>query len=139
MLQSGRPLTLYSGTNNRGGTDNNRILDLPASIERAYHSALPFRLAPGISAAMLSPAAGTLGTLGRNTERTDTLLQSNLSISKDFALTERIRLQTRGEIFNLFNTTNFDLVDTVLTSPAFGRAISAFGPRSAQLALRLEF
>ena len=138
-LQSGRPYSLFSGTNNPTGTDNNRVHEPAGSLRRDASSNIPVRLAEGFTAAHLTPAAGTLGTLGRNTERTDTLLSWNLSVSKDFSIDETKRLQVRGEFFNLFNTTNFDVVDNVLTSPNFGRALEAFDPRRVQLALRFVF
>jgi len=138
-LQSGRPYSLFSGTNNPTGTDNNRIHEPLRSLIRDASSNIPIRLADGITPAHLTPTAGTLGTLGRNTERTDTLLSWNVSVSKNFSIEETKRVQIRGEFFNLFNTTNFDVVDNVLTSPNFGRALEAFDPRRVQLALRLVF
>ena len=138
-LQSGRPYTLFSGTNNPTGSDNNRIHEPPGSLIRDSSSNIPLRLAEGFTKPHLTPGAGSLGTLGRNTERTDTLLSWNVSVSKDFNIDETKRLQVRGEFFNLFNTTNLDVVDNVLTSPNFGRALEAFDPRRVQLALRLVF
>lgn len=138
-LQSGRSLTLYTGTNNRSGTDNNRPYDIPGTIIRDYPSSTTLVLAPGVTAAALTPPPGQLGTIGRNTEKTDSLLSWNASVKKIIPLTERARIELRGEVFNLFNTTNFDTVDTVLISPSFGKALTAFDPRTAQLALRIEF
>ncbi len=138
-LQSGRPYTLFSGTNNPTGTDNNRIHDVAESLIRDTSLNIPVRLAEGFTAAQLTPLEGALGTLGRNTERTDTLLSWNVSVSKNFSIDETKKLQVRGEFFNLFNTTNFDVVDNVLSSPNFGRALEAFDPRRVQLALRFVF
>jgi hypothetical protein len=138
-LQSGRPYTLYSGTNNLTGSNNNRINNLSGLLIRDRSSSTPIRFAKGVSASQLVPAPGTLGTLGRNTERTDSFLEWNVSLSKDFIVSEKARLQFRGEIYNIFNTANFNAVDNVLTSPNFGRVLSAFDPRRAQLALRLVF
>ncbi len=138
-LQSGRPYSLFSGTNNPTGSDNNRIHEPPGSLIRDASLNIPVRLAEGFTAAHLTPAEGILGTLGRNTERSDTLLSWNVSVSKDFTIDETKKVQVRGEFFNLFNTTNFDVVDNVLTSPNFGRVLEAFDPRRVQLALRFVF
>jgi hypothetical protein len=138
-LQSGRPYSLFSGTDNLAGTVNNRINNILGSLIRNWSSATPIRIAAPVTRFDLTPRAGTLGTLGRNTERTDSFLEWNISISKDFTLTERVRIQLRSEVYNLFNTANFNQVDNVLTSPTFGRVLSAFDPRRVQLALRIVF
>jgi hypothetical protein len=106
---------------------------------RCGSCAAPIQLASGVTKAQLTTAAGTLGTLGRNTERADGLVDISFSLSKDFRLTEGIRLQKRGELFNAFNVTNFNAVDGVLVSPSFGRYTSAFDPRRAQLVARIVF
>lgn len=138
-LQSGRTYSLFSGTVNQQASNNNRILDLPNTLIRCGSCAVPIQLAGGVTKTQLTPAAGTLGTLGRNTERTDGLVETSFSLSKDFRIKEGIRLQTRGELFNAFNVANFNAVDSVLVSSAFGKYTSAFDPRRMQLVLRVIF
>ena len=138
-LQSGRPYTVYSGTDIPTGSNNNRINDIAGSLQRTPSSATALRLLPGFFRSDLIPEAGTLGTLGRNTERRDGLVDWNLSLSKDFALSEEVRAQFRGEVFNAFNVSNFDEVDNIATSPSFGRYLTTFQPRRVQLALRVFF
>ncbi len=138
-LQSGRPYTLFSGTNNLLFSNNNRPNMMPGQLVRDPSSATPIRLANGVTKAQLTPTPGTLGALGRNTERTDGLTDISLSLSKDFRITERIKLQFRGELFNAFNVTNFNSVDNVLVSPTFGQYTSAFDPRRTQLVARIVF
>jgi hypothetical protein len=138
-LQSGRPFTLYTGTNTPEGNNNNRPLDIAGALVRNPSSVTPIAFAEGVTRSLLTPAPGEYGTTGRNTERGDAFLDFNVSVAKDFIVTERVRLQLRGEVFNAFNITNFNAVDGVMTSPNFGRAISAFDPRRAQLAARVIF
>ncbi|MGH9753938.1 MAG: TonB-dependent receptor domain-containing protein [Blastocatellia bacterium] len=138
-LQSGRTYSLFSGTNNLNASNNNRLLDLPNTLIRCGSCEIPIQLASGVTKAQLTPAAGALGTLGRNTERTDGLVDIGFSLSKDFRLTERLRLQLRGELYNAFNVTNFNAVDNVLVSRDFGNYTSAFDPRRAQLVARVVF
>ena len=84
-LQSGRPYTLYSGTDNLMGSNNNRILDLPGTLVRnGGGQRRAIELAPGITKPMLTPAARTLGTIGRTTESADSFLSYNAGISKVF-------------------------------------------------------
>jgi carboxypeptidase family protein/TonB-dependent receptor-like protein len=138
-LQSGRTYSLYSGTNNLNASNNNRLLDLPNTLIRCGSCAMPIRLAGGVTKAQLTPTTGALGTLGRNTERTDGLVDVGFSLSKDFRVTERLRLQFRGELYNAFNVANFNAVDNVLVSPNFGRYTSAFDPRRVQMVVRVVF
>jgi carboxypeptidase family protein/TonB-dependent receptor-like protein len=138
-LQSGRTYTLFSGTNNLNASNNNRLLDLPGTLIRCGSCSTPIRLADGVTKAQLTPAAGALGALGRNGQRTDGLVDIAFSLSKDFRVTERLRVQLRGEIFNAFNVANFNAVDNVLVSPNFGRYTSAFDSRRAQLVARVIF
>lgn len=139
-LQSGRPYTLFSGTDNRNGQNNNRILDLAGTLVRAgAGNRQAIALAPGVTVAQLTPRAGTLGTLGRNTERADRLAQFDVSAFKTFALTDRLSLQLRGEAFNLSNTVNYGVPVGILNSPNFGQATTALDSRQMQIALRLNF
>ncbi|MBX5479689.1 MAG: TonB-dependent receptor [Pyrinomonas methylaliphatogenes] len=137
--RSGLPYTLYSGTNTPSGNNNNRLNDLPGALARDPSSPVPIRIAPGVAPSQLIPRPGSLGTLGRNTERAESFYEWNVSLQRDFPLRERLRLQMRIEVFNLFNATNFNEVDNVLSSPTFGRYKSAFDPRRAQLVLRVQF
>jgi hypothetical protein len=134
-LISGRPYTLYSGTDTPFGSNSNRIMNTPGSLVRGS----TISLAPGFTTAQLTPARGTFGTIGRNTESGDSLVQFNLSVGKTFAFGERARLQFRTEAFNLFNTVNYDLPDGLLTSRNFGQPVSAFDARQMQFAMKLTF
>ncbi|MFZ4987302.1 MAG: hypothetical protein ACOYLF_17755, partial [Blastocatellia bacterium] len=137
--QSGRTYSLFSGTVNAQASNNNRLLDVASSLVRCGSCSTPIQLSGGVTKAQLTPAAGTIGTLGRNTERTDGLVDIGFSLSKDIPLTEQLRLQLRSELFNAFNVTNFNAVDNVLVSPSFGRYTSAFEPRRMQVVVRVVF
>ena len=139
VAQSGKPYTLLSNTTTPTGNNNNRINSSPGVLVRDASSVTAIRLADGVMKAQLTPAAGALGSIGRNTERTESTFDVSLSLAKDFGITERVKLQLRGELYNAFNLTNFNAVDNGLSSPNFGRYISAFGPRRAQVAVRLTF
>ena len=151
-LQSGRPYTLYSGTDNLAGANNNRIFDIPGTLQRDSGSARPVSVVGGLDTALLlEPDTGQLGSIGRNTERRDSLFSWNIGVHKDLTLSEGVSLQIRGELFNIFNVTNFSEVDNVLGvqrsragqpvgfNQNFGSYTEAFAPRSAQVALRVVF
>jgi hypothetical protein len=49
----------------------------------------------------------TIGTVGRNALRGPAFFQLDMSEAKNFAITEKVTMQFRAEIFNLFNHPNF--------------------------------
>ena len=63
----------------------------------------------------------------------------DLSLFKNFRLTEQFRLQFRAETFNLLNHTNFNAVNMQFGGPVFGQVVSTRDPRVMQLALKLSF
>jgi hypothetical protein len=72
--------------------------------------------------------------------RTDRINNIDLSVLKDVAIVERVKMQFRVEAFNLFNHAIFNGPDLGPTSANFGRITSQSNlPRTFQLALRLTF
>jgi len=61
------------------------------------------------SAILTPPALGTFGNLGRNTFRGPTLKAWDASVSKTWTFGEKLKLQLRGEFFNVLNHPNFDV------------------------------
>lgn len=136
--QSGRPFTLYSGTDSPIGTNNNRLMNVPGALRFDAGARRAIAVDAGLRG-QLTPARGVFGSLGRNTAVSDSLLSANVSVQKAFRLREGMNLELRGEIFNLTNTVNYNPPDSVLTSPNFGQALTANDPRQMQFALRLSF
>ncbi|MCZ2157310.1 MAG: TonB-dependent receptor [Bryobacterales bacterium] len=137
--RGGVPVTLYSGTDTPLGVNTNRILDIPGTLLRTGDGRAPFELVPGVSRTQLTPLPGSYGTIGRNTERSGNFFQWNMALHKEFRLNERMRASVRAEWFNILNRVNYDVPDSILSSPTFGLATAAFDSRQGQLALRLEF
>jgi hypothetical protein len=50
----------------------------------------------------------TIGTVGRNSLRGPAYFQLDLSEAKNFVITERVTMQFRADIFNIFNHPNFE-------------------------------
>ena len=86
--------------------------------------------------------ANTLGVPG--TERRSVIVgpgfwRVDMSLFKNFKVTERLGLQVRGEGFNIFNHTNFNTVRTQNTSTDYGQVVSTRDPRIVQLGIKANF
>ena len=110
-------------------------------------------------AAFSTPTGPVQGDLGRNALRGFGATQVDLTLRRQFKLRERLSLQARADLFNIFNHPNFGRPINYLTSPLFGQSTQMLGaslgsggqngglnplyqiggPRSAQLALKLLF
>jgi hypothetical protein len=100
------------------------------------------------------------GTLGRNALRGFAMSQVDLAVRRDVSVGAGLTLQLRAEAFNLFNQVSYGLPTNALSSGLFGQPTRTLasslgaggvagggfsplyqvgGPRSIQLALRLQF
>jgi hypothetical protein len=92
-------------------------------------------------------AVGTWGDEPVNSLYGPGFVNFDFSLSKSFALTERIRLQFTAQAFNLFNHPEFQVSGTTLNASApnsggFGTALAEanfYVPRNMQFALKLTF
>ncbi|MBL8216766.1 MAG: TonB-dependent receptor [Bryobacterales bacterium] len=89
--------------------------------------------------AVAAPAQFTFGNAGRALFTGPGLFNLDMSLLKNFAITERWNVQFRAESFNVVNRANFEDPNTVLGSPVFGVIGAARPARSVQLGLRLSF
>ncbi len=87
------------------------------------------------------PAAGELGNASRTPLSGPNFINTDFSLIKHFAVTERMRIDFRAEFFNLFNHAQFGLPGTDFNSPlTFGAISSTVGnPRVMQFALKAVF
>jgi hypothetical protein len=104
-------------------------------------NSVPFTVARAFNtAAFALPASYTYGNLGRNTLSMQPVFNLDLVLSKTFNLTERFRLQSRFEGFNVFNTPPFTSPPNATVGTAgFGQTTAAGAPRELQFALKLLF
>ena len=70
--------------------------------------------------AFIQPLAGTYGNVGRNVLGGPRLVETGISLAKKFALSERVNLQFRSELFNILNHTNFNAPNPVVYAGATG-------------------
>jgi hypothetical protein len=83
--------------------------------------------------------AGQFGNAGRNIARGPGAADVDLSVMKNFRVTEKTTLQFRAENFNTANHPNFGLPIADLASPNFGRILTAGSARLTQFALKVIF
>jgi hypothetical protein len=92
------------------------------------------------TAAFVAPAAFTFGNGGRNTIYGPGRQTLDLALQREFTVTERIKLQLRGEAFNTLNHTNLGTPNRFVNTPQFGTITEAATPsREIQLGARLSF
>ena len=105
------------------------------------------------------PTGAVQGDLGRNALRGFGAAEVDFALRRQFKLRERLALQARADLFNFFNHPNFGPPTNYLSSPLFGQSTQMLGaslgsggqngglnplyqfdgPRSVQLALKLQF
>lgn len=96
-----------------------------------------------IASAFPTPPLGQEGNLGRNTYDEPGYKDMDFTFEKYFSVPfffdERLKMEGKGEVFNLFNRTNLGTVDSVLTDSTFGKSTSQLPSRSLQMHLRVSF
>jgi hypothetical protein len=91
-------------------------------------------------AAYTVPALYTYGNAGRNTLKGPGFYSTDLSLSKAFAISERMHLNLRWDVFNVFNRTNLANPDSNVDDATAGQITSIVDfKRRMQIGARLEF
>jgi hypothetical protein len=87
------------------------------------------------------PGAGYVGASGRNGFRGPRFFSTDVSLSKNFRVTETHRVTFRAEAYNMTNSANFaNPAANISTPESVGRISGTIGqPRIVQLALRYDF
>ena len=92
------------------------------------------------TSAFSQPAQWTIGNAGRGLVWGPGLRSLDMTISKYFTITERIRMQFRGEAYNLSNGPYFAQPNVTNGAGTFGRITAVSNSaRQVQLALKLNF
>jgi hypothetical protein len=91
------------------------------------------------TSAFAAPAQYTFGNSPRSGLRGPSYVTTDMTIEKGFGLTERFKLEVRGEFYNALNHANFNIPGFTLGGAGFGVISSAKAPRTTQLAARLSF
>jgi hypothetical protein len=141
LFQTGLPFTPALGSpvaNTGTGSRPDRLGDATVSNP---DPARWFNTALGTSGAPWgTPTIYTYGNAGRGFMWGPGRTNIDVSLFKEFGITERIRLQFRAEFFNLPNHPQFDLPNATLGTSVAGTISGTVGtPRDIQFGLRVVF
>jgi hypothetical protein len=131
LIESGPPLTPTLSTSAPGLATRPNCLDNPQG---------PQTLTQWFNtSAFAAPPFGFFGNCGVGIIYGPAYDDWNISLTRTFPLTERLRLDFRGEFFNAWNHPNFNGVQTALGTGNFGQVTSATDPREIEFMLRMSF
>jgi Carboxypeptidase regulatory-like domain/TonB dependent receptor len=146
-FQSGSPFDIYSSRDSEytGLTNRPDLVGNPSIPSAAARN----QTGPPITAFAVQPF-GRPGNLGRNVFTGPRYYNTDLNLLKNIRLTERINLQFRAEVYNVFNRIQFTnpgtAGDTLASPGTFGQSLSTLtqpdgttSARQIQLALKLMF
>jgi hypothetical protein len=132
-LQTGTPFNITADINNVVDGNNPNYADcIPgvdphagATTNHNLYTTTGTYLNP---AAFAAPAVGTFGTCAPYQFYGPGIQMWDLSLFKDFHITERFRLQFRTEFFNAFNHPNFQNPNGDISSGGFGKVSNTLNP-----------
>ena len=157
---SGDPLSIISGrgTYNRDDRSASNTADLAGNVSAGDLRSLTglqftqngvYYINPNLAPSstsdpsqviFLNPQAGTIGSSPLSSIYGPRNFNVDFSVLKRTRINERFNVEFRAEIFNVFNTVNFDNPETDINSVNFGRISNTVGrPRLMQFAFRLNF
>lgn len=91
-------------------------------------------------AAFAAPPAYTFGDVGRNSLYGPSLQTLDMTVAREFRVSEKLGLQIRGEAFNSLNQVNLGTPNRYVNEPQFGTDTTTMTPgRELQLSARLSF
>ncbi len=135
-LHGGQPFSVVTGNDESGNGDyaerENVVPGVPV-FSGISHAIVKAPGAPGSvtwfnSAAFSEPAVGTFGDERRNQYFNPGFSDMDFSVVKNTKMTEKVSLQLRAEMFNIFNRVNLAPVGAPQTAPsaAIGSTIGTF-------------
>jgi hypothetical protein len=135
LFESGTPVSIGNGPDNLGlgGSTGNRAnvvgpITYPGS-----------RLQWFSTASFAQPGPLQWGTAARNDVVTPGRNNWNVAMFKAFQVQEHLRFEFRAETFNTFNHTQFNSLQTSVTSGNFGQLTGTSSPRTFQLGAKFLF
>jgi hypothetical protein len=134
-ILSGNWLTVATGVDSlatNGDTRPNQVLASPYTADKSIDLFLN-------KGAFGQPATGEYGNMGRSNIQGPGSIRIDMGLTRKFRIRESHTVEFRAEAFNLPNHLNPGNPNTTLSSPNFGRILTAGDERIMQLALKYVF
>jgi hypothetical protein len=138
--QSGDALTILAGKDQSQtalGKDRGLLVGQPYGTGACKNSAPCVDYLSPSSFAL--PTTGTFGNLAKGAVRGPNLFSWDMGLFRSIPFTERLRIEIRGEFFNVFNRVNRADPSTSVSAGGFGSIRSAADPRIGQFALKIFY
>jgi len=139
QAQTGNPVNIVTTNSTVTGVANTLRPDVTGSI------AILGAVDRWFDTAVFAPVT-RFGSLGRNVVVGPGFNNTDFSITKGTDVVDRLRIEFRAEVFDLFNHANLGQPGSVVGSPAFGRIVNTRFPtgesgssRQVQLGVKLIF
>jgi len=143
---SGTPFSVTAASTSLNAPGNNQTADqVKSNVQRigAIGRATPYY----DPTAFIPVTAVRFGNTGRNILRGPGMVNADASLSRNFSLTDRLRMQFRADAFNFTNTPKFNNPASNVSGAGFMTITSALstsgsvegGERSIRFALRFNF
>lgn len=149
VYNSGLPFTPTTSSFDAGGLGNvpaliagNRPNVLCDPNANAPHDRLQFFNTACFALNPTNTATGVtnvVGNGGRGVIMGPTTTRVDFSLIKNIQFSENVKLQLRGEAFNVFNHTNFRTIIVNVTAANYGQVTAVRDPRTIQLGAKLIF
>jgi len=139
QAQTGFPLTVIEPNNVSLTSLTNRPNLICDPNQDAQHTPTQWFVPSCFQRLTLPANAGQIGNEGRNVVWGPGFSQTDLSLFKNFAITESHQVQLRFEAFNTLNQPRFNQPGSTLGSPTFAAITGAADGRILQLAAKYTF
>ena len=145
-LSSGTWFTVTDGNNDFANSDGQQRPDAVPGQRASGKPCIPGTFFN--TCAFTDPALGSFGNVGINTLQGPGVANWDLSVLKNFPISEKRHFELRAESFNIANHTNFLFAApgpqnsnnaTVLGAPSFGYVTAARPPRQIQFGLKFYY
>ncbi len=139
-VYSGEPLTVLSGKDPLLNGDNLETANLVGNPIISGSRSKAAQIAEWFNtAAFAQPATGTFGTAGDSIFTGPGYWDTDFGLYKVVKLREGIKLQIRGQFYNVLNHASLGNPNTTLSNGSFGKITSTSTPRVVELGAHLEF
>lgn len=142
QIQSGYPMTIsvFGDTANAGTALGENPIRANRTSQAVFTHGTRNASEWFNTAAFAAPSAYTFGDVGRNSVYGPGMQSLDFALVRTFGITERLKFQARGEVFNALNKVNLDTPNRFVNTAGFGTITDAMNPaRQIQLSARLAF